>query len=75
MEFRKRSWKNVVWFFVFVLSVTSVSQAVIDKHPAPFRTDPEGQPPTTYQSWDFSVAADLESDTSYNSYGLADPAG
>jgi hypothetical protein len=56
---------------LFVLSAASVSYAVIDMNPASFRTTPEGQTPTTYQSWDFSVEEDLESDTDYNTYGTA----
>ena len=79
MKRRRRSWKNVVWFCVFVLSVASVSHAVIDMNPAPFRTEllgdveGEGLPPTTFQSWDFSVSEDLAADTgdTYNTYGTA----
>jgi hypothetical protein len=80
MKRRRRSSDNVIWILVFVLSAVSVSYGVIDKMPAPFRTelpgDVEGKEMllTTFQSWDFSISEDLAADTddTYTTYGIAE---
>jgi hypothetical protein len=48
------------------------SFAAIDSNPAPWRTTPAGNIPTTYQSWDFSTNANPTSpDVDLNPFGLA----
>lgn len=61
---------------VSVLMIAAVfcasSFAALDLNPAPWRTNPAGEVPTTYQSWDFSTDANPAApDVDLNPFGTA----
>ncbi|MBN1456665.1 MAG: PEP-CTERM sorting domain-containing protein [Sedimentisphaerales bacterium] len=58
--------------FVIVTLIAGQGFAALDLIPAPWRTDPAGQAPTTYQSWDFATSANpVLPDVDLNPYGTA----
>jgi hypothetical protein len=58
---------------VIVALVIGQGFAALDMNPAPWRTIPTGQEPTTYQSWDFSTNANpVLPDVDLNPYGPAE---
>ena len=58
--------------FVIVVLVAGQGFAALDLIPAPWRTNPAGQAPTTYQSWDFATSANpVLPDVDLNPYGTA----
>ena len=62
------------WGIVIIAVMISGSVfAALDSNPAPFRTDPTGTAPTTYQSWDFATDANPTApDVDLNPYGTAE---
>ena len=63
--------KNVL-LLVMCLCMASTTFAAMDITPAPWRTDPAGIAPTTYQSWDFlSSTNPTAPDVDLNPYGTA----
>ena len=59
--------------FVIVVLVAGQGFAALDLIPAPWRTNPAGQAPTTYQSWDFTTNANpTDPDVDLNPYGTAE---
>ena len=62
------------WGVVFIAVILSGSVfAALDLDPAPWRTDPTGLEPTTYQSWDFTTGVNPTApDVDLNPYGAAE---
>ena len=63
---------------VIIAVVVGQGLAALDSNPAPWRTNPAGEAPTTYQSWDFTNGTDpmasnvvLDPDVDLNPYGTA----
>jgi hypothetical protein len=57
---------------MFVVFMCASSFAALDLNPAPWRTTPPGQVPTTYQSWDFTTGANPTApDVDQNPFGTA----
>lgn len=55
-----------------LLAASSCLFAALDLNPAPWRTNPTGTEPTTYQSWDFATNANPSGpDVDLNPYGDA----
>jgi len=64
--------KKLLVIIVAVMLSGSVL-AALDLNPAPWRTDPIGSEPTTYQSWDFLTDANPTApDVDLNPYGTAE---
>ena len=58
---------------LFTVMLGSSAFALYDLSPAPWRTDPTGQEPTTYQSWEFTTDANPTApDVDLNPYGTAE---
>lgn len=74
MERGKRMEKHfLIACAVAVMFSSGIVFAALDYVPAPWRTDPIGQPPTTYQSWDFTTDANPTApDVDLNPYGTAE---
>jgi hypothetical protein len=57
---------------MFVAVFCASSFAALDLNPAPWRTIPPGEVPTTYQSWDFTTSANPTApDVDLNPFGTA----
>ena len=66
---RSSRFVQILCLSFMLLLVSNACFGALDIFPASWRTNPQGQSPTTFQSWDFIQETNLTPENDYNQYG------